>query len=769
VKVETIKRKKLEPFVVGKGVPRVDGRAKAEGRALYIDDMSFPNMLYAALKRSEYPHARFKLDLSKVRRIKGVYALDFQDIPGENVIPIVFNDLPVLAPGLTKHVGEGLAIVACPRKEDLRELLELIDVDYTSLKAVFDPEEAMNSDVKIYGEDNIFKRYYVERGDPERGFKEADVIVENRYRTPYQEHAYLETQGMIAVPTDDGIVIYGSMQCPFYVQKAVSSVLGIGLNKVRVIQTETGGGFGGKEDVPSIIGAQAALMAWLSRRPVKLILSREEDIISMSKRHPAVIYHKLGAKKDGRITAVQVKYIIDSGAYAALSPVVLWRGTVHAAGPYRIENVRIQSFAVATNKVPCGAFRGFGSPQVIFAMESQMDILAEKLGMDPAELRERNLLKRGDTTPFRHKLREPVGAREVLRRVLKVSGYRKKRRIYGKEKGYVKRGIGLSTLFYGVGLGASGKHLARTGAYIQITEDAKVIFAVGTTEIGQGMKTVLTQIVAEALGFPYEDVSILPVDTSRVPDSGPTVASRSTVMSGRALLEAARPLKRKLTRVAREYFGATGPIAFRDGFVYEGERKIGELKEVVREAYRRREHMASQGFFVSPPTSWEDGKGGEAYMTYAWAAKVAEVEVNLLTGEVKVLAIYSAHDVGKAINPKLAEGQIEGGAVQGLGYALMEEILMEEGRIINPNFSTYIIPTAVDAPEIFPIIVEKGFRKGPYGAKGFGEQPLMGVAPAILNAIYHATEVRLFELPATPERIYDVLLKEGRTKRWRED
>jgi len=743
-----MKREKsiIKNFVVGKELPRVDAKAKIEGKAIFVDDLTFPHMLYAGVKRSELPHARFRVNLDKVKNLKDVYAVSAEDIPGDNVIPIVHNDLPVLPAEITKYHGEPIALVAAPRKEDLPDLLDQIEVIYEPLKAVFDPEESMKGKVKIYGNNNVFKSYRIRRGDVKESFQNSYVVIENRYKTRHQEHAYLEPQGMVALPTPDGgIVVYGSMQCPFYVQKAVAVALGIGFHKVRVIQTETGGAFGGKEDMPSIVATQAALLALKANRPVKLIYSREEDIVSMSKRHPGIIYHKIGAKRDGTLTAVEVKYILDSGAYATLSPVVLWRGTVHAAGPYRVPNVKVDSFAVATNKVPCGAFRGFGSPQVIFAAESQMDILAEALSMDPAELRLKNLVRDGDEMPFGHMLRGSTGAVDALKLVLKASDWKKKRKKYPETEGFKKRGIGLSTLFYGVGLGAGGKYLARTGAYIQITEDAKAVFAVGTTEMGQGMKTVLTQIVAEELGLPYEDVSMLPVDTSRVPDSGPTVASRATVMSGNALREAAKPLKKKLLRIAREMLKDNGPVRFGDGWVYLHNEKKIPLKDVIKEAYNRREHMASQGFYVSPPTSWDEEKGGEAYMTYAWAAKVAEVEVDTLTGEVKVLRFYSAHDVGKAINPKLVEGQIEGGTLQGIGYALTEEILMEEGKIINPNFSTYIIPTTKDVPEIVPLIVEKKYRKGPYGAKGFGEQPLMGVAPTITNAIYNALGIRLFE------------------------
>ncbi len=757
--------------IVGRSFIRYDARSKATGKAKYVDDLFFPNMLYAGVKRSTYPHAKIlAIKADKLRGKRDVFFITADDIPGRNVIPVIFDDWPLLAPGITKFIGEPVALVAAPRKDMIPELLDEIEVEYEPLEAVFDPEESMKGNVKLYGDNNVFAHYFYETGDIEKGFKEADVIIEDTYKTPYQEHAYLEPQGMIAVPMPDGSMeVYGSMQCPFYVQKAVAGVLGIGMNKVRVIQMETGGAFGGKEDVPSVVAAQAALLAYVSGRPVKLIYTREEDIISMSKRHPGIIKSKVGAKKDGTIVALETTYILDAGAYATLSPSVLWRGTVHAAGPYRIPNVKVQSYAVATNKVPCGAFRGFGSPQVIFALESQIDRVAAEIGMDPAELREKNLVREGDRMPFGHVLKGSVGALDTLKAAVEASGWKEKRKHYGKEKGFKKRGIGIATLFYGVGLGAAGKHLDRSGAYIQITEDGKVMYAVGTTEMGQGMKTALTQIVAEELGFRYEDVAILPIDTSRVPDSGPTVASRATVMSGNALRNAAKPLKEKLLNIASDLLKVQKEkIELRCGWVYVyGEEKM-PIKEVVKEAYRRREHMASQGFYVAPHTSWENKEGGEAYWVYAWATKVAEVEVDLLTGEVTVLRIISAHDVGKAINPVLVEGQIEGGGVQGMGYALMEEILMENGRIINPNFSTYIIPTAVDAPEIKPIIIEKEFSKGPYGAKGFAEQPLMGIAPAIVNAIYHATGIRLKEIPATPERLFEELVKAGKVELWKE-
>ncbi|MBN1755421.1 xanthine dehydrogenase family protein [bacterium] len=751
--------------VIGKGVNREDGYEKVTGRALFADDHSFPGMLYARVKRSIYPHARIlEIDTSRAKALPGVLAVaTARDIPGMNVVHVVIDDQPLLADKTVMYVGEPLAVVAAETPEIAEQACDLIDVKYSKLPAVLDILKARGkSSPKIYKDNNVFAHHKIRKGNIEEGFKKADIVLEQIYRTPYQEHAYLEPQGMVAVPRYGSTMeIYGTMQCPFYVQQAVADITGLDLSRVRVVQTYTGGAFGGKEDVPSLVAGQAALLAYHTQRPVKLIYSREEDIISMSKRHPAWIKYRSGVTKDGKLTAVEIEFLFDSGAYSTLSSVVLWRGIVHSVGPYNVPHVKVDAYAVATNKVPCGAFRGFGSPQVIFAAETQMNELAAKLDMDPAQFRSINLLQEGDLTATSQLLDHSVGIGDTLKAALGSSNWRDKRKGSGGTDGSVRKGIGLSTVFYGVGLGAGGKQMARAGAYVQLLRDGSAQFAVGTTEMGQGMRTVLSQIVAEQLGIPYKKVYMIETDTSRVPDSGPTVASRATVMSGNALIKACAPLREILLKRAGIILGQDPQfLIFQDEMIHlEEHPEIAvPLMKVIEDCHHHRENMSHEGWFISPETSWDPETGqGKAYFIYSWATNIAEVEVDIETGQVKVLKITAAHDMGKAINPLLVEGQIEGGALQGMGYGLMEEVLVDEGRIINPNFSTYIIPTVIDAPEFQPIIVEKPFRDGPYGAKGFGELPLMGVAPAVTAAISHALGITLHEIPATPERILEAI------------
>ncbi len=748
--------------VVGQLVPRSDAVDKVTGRAKFGADRSVSGMLYAAVVRSTCPHADIQaLDISPALKTDGVATvITAQDIPGNNVVPVIFHDQPCLAEQRVRYVGEPIALVAAESREAAREAAARVQITYHDLPAVFDPLEARGSKaVRIFGDDNIFKHWKMRRGDVDTAFSGADIVIEDIYQTPYQEHAYIEPQAMLAIPVGDGIEVYGAMQCPFYVQWALAEVLGLPYSKVRVIQSATGGAFGGKEDVPSLVACQAALLAMKSGRPVKLVYTRQEDIRSTSKRHPAWIRYKAAASKDGKLLAVEVDYVLNAGAYATLSPVVLWRGTVHALGPYRCDNVRVDSYAVATNTVPCGAFRGFGSPQIIFAAESHMDRLADAIGMNPAEFRARNLFNEGDTTSYGQTIKESIGAQEAMDCALKQSDFLSKYRQYSAAKSSrMRRGIGLACTFYGVGLGAGGSYLARTGAFVQMLQDGSVQYAVGTTEIGQGMETVLGQIVAEELGVNFDQVTILPTDTSRIPDSGPTVASRATTMSGQALRNACAPIRANLLKAAMNYLSCDEMnVVLRNGMAAATEQKI-EISELAAHLIKERKTLASQGFHVSPPTSWDEETGqGDAYVVYSWATHVAEVEVDTKTGGVNVVKITAAHDVGKAVNPQMVEGQIEGGAVQGMGYALTEQILMVDGVLQAEDFSTYIIPTSADVPEIEPIIVEHPYPDGPFGAKGFGEHPLMGIAPAVANAVANAIGVRITDLPLLPEKIIGAL------------
>jgi len=722
-------------MIVGQRVPRPDAPDKVKGRALYVEDLDFAGSLVGRVLRSPHAHARIaRLDVSRARALPGVNAvLTARDIPGHNLIPLIQPDWPVLAAEFVRHVGESVALVAAETSEAAEAALAAIVVDYEPLAPMLDMEQALRA-----GE--VLAHWKVRRGEAAVALSRSDVVVvEGTYHTPYQEHAYIEPNGMIGVPDGQGgVVIYGSMQCPFYVQKAVASALGCELNKARIVQTVTGGGFGGKEDAPSAPGAQVAMLAQATNRPVRLIFTREEDMAVMSKRHPGRVRMRTGATRDGHLIAVEVDYLLDGGAYATLSPVVLFRGTVHAAGPYRVPNVQVDARAVRTHKVPCGAFRGFGEPQVVFACESQMDVLAERLGMDPLDLRRRNALREGDETITGHKLTASVGFAEVLDRVAESAEWKRKFASYGTEKGPVRTGIGLAACYYGVGLGAMGKHLNPAGANLVVHGDGSVTVAVGTTEIGQGMVTVLSQIAAEALGCPVERVRVVDADTSRVPDSGPTVASRTTVMSGNAIRDAAVKI-----RAAMEPVIADSGLSWKDAVALCVQKQVG---------------LAAHGWAVPPPTTFDLTTGqGEAYICYSFSANIVEVEVDTETGETKVLRVHSGHDTGRVINPTTGEGQVEGGVVQGLGYALVEEHATRGGKILNDQFSTYIIPTTLDTPEIRSILVEDEFPWGPYGAKGLGETPIIAVAPAVTNAIRHAAGVRLTEIPATPERVWAAL------------
>jgi CO/xanthine dehydrogenase Mo-binding subunit len=759
---EKMNPSKKDESLIGKRVPRSDARAKVSGTEKFIADYSMPNMLYVAVIRSPLPCGEVRgSNRRHLETLPGVVATVFaEDIPGENCVPIVRRDMPALAAGKTKYAGEPVGLIGAETAEAARRALAEAKLNIHPLPAVTDPEKARDADApKVYGEDNVFSHLVIRRGDIEKAFAEAAAVVEGFYRTPYQEHAYLEPQGMLAIPEGDGsMTVMGSMQCPFYVQSAVATVLGLPLAKVRIIQTATGGAFGGKEDVPSLVATQAALIAWKTGRPARLIYSREEDILSMSKRHPAVIHYRSAVDSEGHLLAVEADYILDAGAYATLSPVVLWRSIVHSVGPYRCPNVRVDARAVATNRVPCGAFRGFGSPQILFAVECQMDQLAAKLRMEAAEIRRRNLLTLGDTTATGQVLKNSVGSLETLEKAMAAAGVAPTKEL---ENGR-RAGRGMSSVLYGVGLGAGGEHLAKTGAYVQILQDGSVLFAVGTTEMGQGMGTVLTQIVAEKLGAKFDRVFMTPTDTSRVPDSGPTVASRATTMSGNALLRACAPLRKTLLNVAADMLKtkaeelelAAGKIKTKET---NPARSI-ELQKVIDECFVRRECMASEGWYRTEGTSFDNKTGqGDAYVAYAWATNIVDIEVDTETGVVEVKRVVAAHDVGRAVNMDGVEGQIEGGTVQGMGYGLLEEILSQDGIIQNPEFGLYHIPTAADAPKIEPIVVESPFDGGPYGAKGFGEQPLMGIAPAIVNAVADAIGVRLFELPITPERVLAAL------------
>ncbi len=693
---------------VGVSVPRKDGMGKATGQALYADDLVFPGMLHARTIRTTIPSGR----LTNVRLefdTTGFTIVDQRDIPasGRNVIALIENDQPCLVEREIRHVAEPVILLA---HED-REALWAARVELTEEpdEPVFDPEQSHK----------LFKEILIEKGDAERAMSRADVVVEGTYRTGHQEHVYIEPNGVIAVPEDDGIAVYGSIQCPFYVHKALVALLGSSVSHVRVVQTETGGGFGGKEEYPSMISAHAALLALKAKRPVKLIYDREEDMLATTKRHPSVVKHRTGVRRDGRIVAMDVDVLLDGGAYVTLSPVVLSRGAIHAAGPYRCADTRIHARAVMTNTPPNGAFRGFGAPQTQFAMEVHMDRIAEALGMDPVRLRRLNALRPGDTTATGQTLGSDCSAHEVLRTAVRRSAFTRKRAAY---KGS-NRGIGLSLFYHGSGFTGSGELKLASRAALELTPTGVRVLT-SSTEIGQGTRTMHAQIVADTLGVPYETVEVAGPDTSLVPDSGPTVASRTCMVVGRILQRCADEMNSRLQGLTpQEYHKQHGPL--------------------------RIEKQYEQPDWID----WDDSTyRGDAYATYAWGCDVAEIEVDPVTHEVRPLRLTSVVDVGKAIHPALAKGQVEGGTAQGLGWALNEDVVMRNGAMANAQLTNYIIPTTLDTPPIDVVMLEHPYEGGPFGAKGLGELPIDGPAPAVVNAVRHL-QLDIRAIPATAERI----------------
>jgi CO/xanthine dehydrogenase Mo-binding subunit len=551
------------------------------------------------------------------------------------------------------------------------------------------------------------------------------VIGEGEYRTGHQEQLYIETNGVIAVPEPDGgITVYGSMQCPYYVHRALKVLLDLPDDQVRVVQTETGGGFGGKEEYPSVIAGHAALLARKSGRPVKLVYDRVEDMLATTKRHPAIVRHRTGVTHDGRLTAIDIEVVLDGGAYATLSAVVLSRGVIHATGPYRCDNVRIRGRVTMTNTPPNGAFRGFGAPQTQFAAEVHMDRIAAAVGVDPVRIREINALGPGDTTATGQRLGKETSALKVLREAVKQTDFKRKWRAYARsDSADRRRGIGLSLFFHGSGFTGGGEVRLASKASLALTRRG-VRILVASTEIGQGTRTMHAQIVADALGLPYAAVDVNAADTGVVPDSGPTVASRTCMVVGRILQRCAEEMRATLGKLTpAQYLRKHGPL-------------------VITKEY---EHPTDM--------SWDDTSyRGDAYGTYGWACDVVEVEVDPDTWEARPLSFTTAHEIGKAIHPLLTIGQIEGGTAQGLGYALLEDVVMRDGRMANAQLTNYIIPTTLDTPPMRVIVLENPYKHGPFGAKGVGEMPIDGPAPAVINALRNAG-FDLREIPATPEKV----------------
>ncbi len=694
---------------VGRNVLRKDGPSKVSGSARYTDDLTFPGMLHGRTVRSSVCRGRI-VSMGRGFESDGFTVVDHSDIPGHNCIALIENDQPCLAETEVRHFAEPILLLAHQDREKLWSVE--VDIQYDIEEPLLDYRRSSR----------VCKEIHIDKGSLERGFAEADHVVVGEYETGHQEQLYIEPNGVIAVPENGGITIYGSVQCPYYVHKALKGLLGLPGEKVRVVAMDTGGGFGGKEEYPSIISGHAALLALKSDRPVKLVYDRVEDMIATTKRHPSVCRIRAGVKKDGRLTALDIDVLIDAGAYVTLSPVVLSRGVIHAAGPYRCDNIQIAGRAVLTNTPPNGAFRGFGAPQTLFAMEVHMERIAEQLGLDPVTLREINALRPGDSNATGQRMLDDCSALPVLREAVRRTEFREKRKAWKDGN----RGIGLSLICHGSGFTGIGEVYLASEASLELTENG-VRVLVASTEIGQGTRTMHAQIVADALGIPYEQVETANPDTARVPDSGPTVASRTCMVVGGILKRCADELRRRIgDATPGEYFRTRGPLK-------------------VTQKYQKPEGL-----------EWDETTyKGDAYATYAWACIVAEVERDPDTYEIRPLRLTAVQDIGKAIHPVMAQGQIEGGSAQGVGFAILENVVMSEGRMANPQMTNYIIPTTLDTPEMDIVFVNAPYSGGPFGAKGIGELPIDGPAPAIVNAIRYLG-VDLRSIPATPEKIMEL-------------
>ena len=734
----------MEQRLVGTAVPRKEAGQKVTGTAEYVDDLRFPGMLHGATVRSSIPRGTIR----EIRFEPGVPWDEFiivraADIPGRNVVSLIVDDQPFLADGRVNHQQEPILLLAHEDKNLLRKALLHIHIDYDPEPEVFDIDAALRAATVTWGEDNVFKRYVIQKGDIESAWPKAAFIVEGEYSTGAQEQLYIETNGMLATYDEaSGVTVRGSLQCPFYVQKALMSLFDLPAEKVRVIQQETGGAFGGKEEYPSMIAGHAALLAWRSGRPVKMVYDREEDMAATTKRHPSRTRHRSAVSSDGRLLAMDIEFEIDGGAYATLSGVVLSRGTIHAAGPYRCGNIRVRSTAVATNTPPHGAFRGFGAPQSLFALERHMDKIARVVGIDRVEFRRRNLLRPGDSTATGQVIHDPIDLPALQERALEHAGYREKRQRFqnANSKGTKKKGIGFATFFHGAGFTGSGERLLKSVVALEADADGCVRVLSSMTEMGQGTNTILAQIAAETLGIAYERIEMRRPDTSEVPNSGPTVASRTAMVVGKLVQQAALQLKGKLS----SYAAATFAAACRE---YISEH--GELR-------------TSAQYEEPPGVFWDDEQyRGEAYGAFSYATYVAEVSVDSLTGEVQVDDFVAMQEVGRVLHPVLAAGQIEGGVAQGIGFALYEKVMWNAGCMANNQLTNYIIPTAADIPPIRVFFEEIPYAHGALGAKGIGELPMDGPAPAILNAIENATGVAFNHVPLLPE---DILARLGGKK-----
>jgi CO/xanthine dehydrogenase Mo-binding subunit len=745
---------------IGRSIPKIGVKERLRGEPIFSGDLNFKDALVLRVLRSTRAHARIvAIQYERALKIKGVVRVFTErDVPGKNLIGIINKDQPLLASGKVRSVGEPIALVAAESESVAQSALNLIEVTYQDLPAAFTPEDALKPDApKIHDKGNLLFTRKVKKGDVDAAFKRCAVSVEKTYRTARIEHSYLEPDAGAGYVDENGtLVIYASTQNPHYDHKEVTGLLALEDDRVRIVQAATGGGFGSKLDL-NVQGFIGLAMLHL-QRPVKMVYSREESFLATAKRHAIEMTLKTAVDGDGKIIALRARITADTGAYGSYGIAVASRVAMHATGPYAVENVDIESRCVYTNTPFCGAMRGFGTPQVAIAHESQMDLLAAKLDMDPLEIRLKNVFKTGSITATGQQLGASVGIGDTLEALKPYYKQAKADWLGAETQPWQKRGIGLGSMWYGIGnTGVQNPSTAK----IKIDPGGTVTLYTGCADIGQGSTTVLAQIAAETLGIQPEAIRLFVADTHRTTNAGATSASRQTYISGNAVKEAAEKLADVLlTGAVNKLKVAKSALILEGGFVKEAANPGNrvEFAALARRADQKSIPLTWQGYFDPETVPLDPATGqGVPYATYAYASQLALLTVDTLTGEVSVDKIYAAHDVGKAIHPENVKGQICGGVAMGIGFALMEDFI--PGQTL--SFKDYHIPTAADVPEIVPIIVECAEPTGPFGAKGVGEPALIPTAPAILNALADALGQRIYDLPASLERVLETSIKAG--------
>jgi CO/xanthine dehydrogenase Mo-binding subunit len=751
--------------IVGKNVRRIDGYDKVSGLAKYTADLLVKNALVVRPVTSPHPHALIKrIDIESALGVPGVeMVITGEDVPGENQCGYYVDDQPLVTRDKTRYVGDVVALVVARDEESVWAGVDALTVEYEPLPAVFQMKEALEGEFQIH-EGKSPGDVEVRKGDVEKAFQECDVIIERTYRAGSQDHAYIEPEAAVAIPEErHGMTVISTNQNPFRTRRAVARVLGRPESEVRIVTPYIGGGFGGKDTYGPIISSLAAVAATKAGRPATVVFTRYDSFALRFKRCPFEIKYKSGVTKDGKVKAIEVDYTVDCGGYAAHAVNLMKRAAYHATGVYEVPNCKVTGTCVYTNNSPGGALNGFGNPQMLFAAESQMDSLAHELGMDPVEFRLKNSLVPGSRTGTNQLLDHSVGIKKLIQQIAKKADWVAKKATKAEVREPTKRrGIGIGCSWHGCG--TTGYKQDWAGASVILNPDGSVTYGTGIVEIGQGSITSHAVMVAEILGIPYEWVKVDLNDTSRITDSGETHAQRGTFIGGTAAVDAALKLRKRLNALAGEILGCKGnEVVIDGGVVYDindASRKTS-FRNLATEMYQRGVPPAEYGFILARRGYPDPETGqGDPYAAYTFGATVAEVEVDVETGQVDVLKLYPGVSAGKIVQPDLVRGQVYGCSMLGLGYSLTEAIVREKGEIINHSFTDYVIPTVKDKPEIADLVcVEDEYKYSGFGAKGVGEIALIATPIAIANAVSDAIGIRFSDLPLNAERIFFAIME----------